>query len=295
MTKVKKILESVPQTVNENAGRIFTIKTFKSVILKNLIEVVKPYLKECNIRITPDYFKISTMDIAKKSITFIKLDAPNFESYYCKSSKTIGIEVITLYKAIKSATKRDTITLYINEDEPDKLCIELVDPVQGKYKKYKMQLLDLENERIVDIQDIEFDYTINLPSIEFQKIIKDIHLLEGKIVEIKSIDKELIFSCNDGIAEFKTSLTEPNDNLTKEQRFLLQENGEDLKSVCFEKVSDVIVQGRFKMTYLMYFIKASHISESMSILLANDKPLVLKYNVSDMGRLDLLLMPETNL
>lgn len=287
-------LVEVDNKVNENAGRLFTIKTFKSVIIKNLIEVIKPYLKECNIRITPDYLKISTMDDAKKIITHIKLDAPNFESYYCKKNKTIGIEIITLYKAIKSATKRDTITLYIEENDPNKLCIDLVDPVQGKFKKYKIQLLSLDNDKVVDIQEMTFDYTINMPSIEFQKIIKDIHLLEGKIVDIKSIGKQIIFSCNDGIADFKTSLSEIDNNLTKEQKTLLQQNGEDIKSVNFESNSNIIVQGRFKMIYLMYFIKASHISDSMTILLANDYPLVLKYSVADLGSLSLLLMPEKN-
>lgn len=289
---VAKVNNKVVKEIDENAGRLFTIKTFKSVIIKNLIEVVKPYLKECNIRITPEYLKISTMDDAKKIITYIKLDAPNFESYYCKKNKTIGIEIITLYKAIKSATKRDTITLYIEESDPNKLCVDLVDPVQGKFKKYKIQLLALDNDKIIDIQDMTFDYTINMPSIEFQKIIKDIHLLEGKIVDIKSIGRQIVFSCTDGIAEFKTSLSEIDDNLTKEQKALLQQNGEDIKTVKFEKNSNNIVQGRFKMVYLMYFIKASHISDSMTILLANDKPLVLKYNVADLGDLNLLLMPE---
>jgi hypothetical protein len=48
------------------------------------------------------------------------------------------------------------------------------------------------DDKICKVEDIEFEYIINIPSIQFQQIIKDIHLLDGKIVEIKSVDQQLI-------------------------------------------------------------------------------------------------------
>jgi hypothetical protein len=137
---------------------------------------------------------------------------------------------------------------------------------------------------------MEFDYIINMPSVQFQQIIKDIHLLDGKIVEIKSVGKQLIFSCNDGIADFRTAISEIDDTMNKDQKALLQQNGEDVRSVKFSKSSDNIVQGKFKLSYLMNFIKASHLCESMNLLLTNDQPLVLEYFVADLGVLRLLLM-----
>lgn len=277
--------DKVSKLLPENAGRIFTIKTIKSVIIKTLIEVMKPYIKECSIRITEDYIKISTMDIAKKTITYAKLDGPKFESYYCKQPKTIGIEIATFYKAIKSASRNDTITLYIDENDPNKLGIKLDDPFNGESKGLKIPLLTLHDDKIIDIKDLEFECILNMKTVQFQKIIKDIQLLEGKVVEIKSIGKQLIFSCDDGIAEFRTSITE----LDVAQKTLLQTSG-DSKSVKFKKHSNKIVQGKFKMVHLMHFIKASHLCESMNILLANDNPLVLEYYVADLGILRLLAL-----
>ncbi len=277
----------VSKVNQENIGRIFTIKTIKSVIIKTLIEVMKPYIKECSIRITQDYIKISTTDIAKKTITYTKLDASKFVRYFCKQPKTIGIDISTLYKAIKSASKNDTLTLYIDENDPDKLGINLDDPFNGKSKGYKIPLLTLQSDSIIDIKDLEFECILNMKTVQFQQIIKDIQLLEGKIVEIKNIGKQLIFSCKDGIAEFRTSITE----LGQEQKTILQTSGENSKSVKFEKYSDKIVQGQFKMVHLMHFIKASRLCESMNILLANDNPLVLEYYVADLGILRLLALP----
>jgi len=262
--------------------RIFEIKTLKSIIIKSVFETIKPYIKETNIMINKDGIKISTLDNSKVSLTYIKLDAKKFESYYCEKPVIIGIDTIILFKTIKSANRRETITFYMNKDDEDKLGIELADPFMGKVKDYKIPLLALE-DKVINMSDMAFDYVINMPSVQFQQIIKDIHLLEGKIVEMKSVGKQLIFSCEDGLAEFKTAISEIDDNLNKDQKEILQQNGEDIRSVKFEKSNDKIVQGRFKLSYLMNFIKASHLCENMNILLSNDKPLILEYFVADLG------------
>jgi proliferating cell nuclear antigen len=269
--------------------RIFEIKTLKSVIIKNLFEVIKPYIKETNILINKDCIKISTLDVSKVSLTYVKLDANKFESYKCDKPVILGIDTNTFFKTIKSANRRETITLYMNKDEEDKLGIELADPFMGKVKDYKIPLLSLD-DKVINVSDIMFDYVINMPSIQFQQIIKDIQLLEGKVVEIKSIGKQLIFSCEDGLAEFKTAISEIDDKLNKDQKTLLQQNGEDIRSIKFEKTNDKIVQGKFKLSHLMNFIKASHLCENMNILLTNDKPLILEYFVADLGILRFLLV-----
>lgn len=274
--------------------RIFEIKTLKAVIIKNLFETLKPYIKETNILINKEGIKISTLDVSKVSVTYIKLDAKKFESYHCEKPVVIGIDTTMFFKSIKSANRRETITFYMNKGEEDKLGIELSDPFLGKVKDYKIPLLSLD-EKIVTLTDMSFDYVINMPSVQFQNIIKDIQLLEGKVVEIKSLGKQLVFRCDDGIAEFKTAISEIDDNLNKDQKALLQQNGEDIRSVKFEKTNDKIVQGKFKLSFLMNFIKASHLCENMNILLTNDKPLVLEYFVADLGVLRFLMMSQVDL
>lgn len=275
--------------MNEQNGKLFVIKTLKAVIIKQLLEVIKPYVKETNILITPEYMKISTKDFGNNSITYVKLYAEKFESYYCKEPIIIGIDTVMLFKAIKSTNRRETITLSMSENNTGKLKVELTDLFQGKNKGIELPLLELE-EKMIDLKAMEFDYIISMPSTQFQQIIKDISLLDGKIVEIKSIDKQLIFTCTDGIADYKSSISEIDDTINKDQKDLLKQNGEDIKSVKFTKNSTNIVQGRFKLSFLMNFIKASHLCDSMNLLLTNDKPLVLEYFVADLGILRLLLM-----
>jgi proliferating cell nuclear antigen len=272
-----------------NNERIFEIKTLKAIILKSIFEIIKPFIKETNILISQDGIKISTMDTAKVSLTYIKLHAKKFESYYCEKPVIIGIDTTTFFKCIKSVNRRDTITLYMNKDEEEKLGIELSDPFMGKMKDYKIPLLALD-DKVMNISDIEYEYVINMPSSQFQQIIKDIHLLEGKVIEIKSISKQLIFGCTDGLAEFNTSISEIDDNLNKDQKALLVQNGEEVRSIKFQKTNDKIVQGKFKLDKLMNFIKASHLCDNMNIYVTNDKPLILEYPAADLGTMRFLLI-----
>lgn len=269
----------------EHDGKLFVIKTLKAVMLKTIFEVIKPYIKETNIMFTPTYIKIAAVDISENSITYVKLDADKFESYYCKDSITIGIDTSVFFKTIKSTTRRDTITLEMDENNTNKLSITLNDLFQGKTKVYNLSLLALD-KKMAKIPDMTFDSQINMPSSQFQQIIKDINLVDGKIVEIKSLEKQLIFSCTDGMADFKTIINEIDDN----NKSLLKQNGEDTKSVTFTKHSSKIVQGKFKMSYLMNFIKASHLCDDMQILLTNDHPLVLQYSIPNLGVFRLLLV-----
>ncbi|NDC95013.1 proliferating cell nuclear antigen (pcna) [bacterium] len=273
--------------------RIFEIKTLKSMILKSLFETIKPYIKETNIVINKDGIKVSTMDPSKVSLTYIKLDAKKFESYYCEKPVIVGIDTNVLFKTIKSANRRETITFYMNRNDEDNLGIELADPFMGKVKDYKIPMLALD-EKVISIPEMSFDYVINIPSTHFQQIIKDIQLLEGKIVEIKSLSKQLIFRCEDGLASFKTAISEIDDNLNRDQKALLEQNGEVIRSVKFEKSLDKIVQGRYKLSHLMNFIKASHLCDNMNILLKNDKPLILEYFVADLGIMRFLLCGVTD-
>lgn len=268
--------------------KLFEIKTIKSIIIKNLFETIKPYIKETNMIISNEGIKIMALDTSKISLTHIKLDAENFEVFNCKKPMIIGIDTVVFFKTIKSANRRETFTLYMNANDEDKLVIELSDPYIGEIRSFKIPILDLNDDKI-NISPLIYDYKINIPSTQFQQIIKNIHLLEGKIVEIKSIGKQLIFKCVDGVAEITTAISEIDQDLNKKQKALLQQNGEDIRSVKFEKTNNNIVQGTFKMTHLMYFIKASHLCENMNIRLSNDKPLHLEYFIASLGTLSFLL------
>lgn len=270
------------------SDRIFTIKSIKAVIIKNLIEVIKPYIDDTNILISPEGIKISTLDnISKNSITYIKLQPEKFEIFECKKTVVIGVNIGLLYTTIKSVNRREAITLFVENSEPDILVLELSDPHMGKTKVYRIPLLNIP-DKIVSVVPIEFESVITIPSSQFQQIMKDIQLVEGKTVDIMSIGKQLIFNSSDGSVGFKTIISEiyTEDDLG-------DKIGDDFQSIKFSKNTKNIIQCQFKLSYLLYFIKASHLCDNMTIYLTNDKPIVLEYSVSDIGIIRIMLMQTT--
>ena len=69
--------------------------------------------------------KIMAMDSAHTVLVYLKLDADKFESFFCKEKYVVGISMINFFKLIKTMTNNDTLTLYIDEDDSDKLGIKI--------------------------------------------------------------------------------------------------------------------------------------------------------------------------
>lgn len=281
----------------EGPRRIVEIKSIKGVILKKLFEVVKQFVKDTTLVFTSEGIKTSFVDSSENSLTFLNLYADKFEVYKCEKEVRIGINVSTFFKTFKSVSRRDIITMYINEGEEENFYIEFHDPYIAKSKTFKMEALILKNEDI-DMQPISFDCVISISTLQFQQIIKDVKLIEGCVVDIKSVSKMLIITSSDGIVEFTTSISEIADEQEVVDDTINEDSSESETAVsCKTGIkfnntdNDKIIQGKFKMSYLSYFIKASHLCDNMNILLSNDEPMILEYFVADLGSLRFVLVP----
>jgi proliferating cell nuclear antigen PCNA len=261
---------------NINNGKLFYITSVKSIVIKHLLETIKPFIKETNFLFTPQGIRFCTKDKSDSFITQVELNAESFEYYYCKDSHVIGLDTVLFFKAIKSTAKDDTITFYVNENDELHLHIELRNSIQGKTKTQSLPLINLNN-RIPRIQEMEYDYTCSLSTTEFQTIVKDFHLIDARDIEVSFIQKQLSLKSLDGASELL---------------FLLEEKNDAKSIVKFEKHASHIVQGIFNNSHLLNFIKASHLCYKMKIMMKNDIPLILEYYIADLGTLQFSLFPK---
>ena len=134
---------------------------------------------------------------------------------------------------------------------------------------YKLNLLDLDNEHI-SIDPTEFNSVITLPSTDFQKICRDMHNV-SEFVEIKNIGNQLIFSCKGDFCCQET---------------ILSDNAGSMQA----KTSE-IVQGVFKLKYLVLFTKCTNLCNTIELYLKNDYPLIIKYSVASLGEIKLAIAP----
>jgi len=258
-------------------GNVLTIKTVQIAPFRTLMTALKDILLETNITFEPDGMRIINMDKSHTILVHLFLAAQNFEFYECKKDKIIiGVNMFHLFKLINTIENDETLTIYIeNSDYLDGIVSYLsLKYENGEIKQCKTQKLRLIEPEPEELQypDVTFSSIINLPSTDFQKIIRDLSCISEKL-EIKSVGNELIFKCSGQFASAEIHRAESDGSMS----FTLKQD------------SSKIIQGEFSLKNLGYFIKCTNLCQQIEVYLENDLPLVVKYNVASLGEIKMCL------
>lgn len=262
---------------------ILTIQTVQIAPFRTLMTALKDILLETNITFAKDGIKIINMDKSHTILAHLSLGSQNFEMYECKMDKIIiGVNMFHLFKLINTIDNDDTLTIYIEEADYTDGIVQFLGLKfeNGDIKQQKIQklrLIEPDNEEL-DVPDVKFSSVLNLPSADFQKIIRDLSCISDKI-EIKSVatgdGAELIFRCTGGFATAEIRRAESDGSMEFIQK---------------QDVSKII-QGEFSLKNLSYFIKCTNLCSQIEMYLENNLPLVVKYNVASLGEIKLCLAP----
>jgi proliferating cell nuclear antigen len=260
---------------------ILTIQTVQIAPFRTLMTALKDILLETNIIFTKEGIKIINMDKSHTILAHLSLEAVNFEVYDCKMDKIIiGVNMFHLFKLINTIDNNDTLTIYIEENDYTDGIVQFLGLKfeNGEIKQHKIQklrLIEPDTEEL-NIPDVKFSSVINLPSSDFQKIIRDLSCISDKI-EIKSVGTkngvELIFKCVGTFATAEIRRSEADGSM----EFIHKQEGSK------------IIQGEFSLKNLSYFIKCTNLCNQIEMYLDNDMPLVVKYNVASLGIIKLAL------
>lgn len=265
------------------SNTILYIQTVQISPFRTLMTALKDILLETNITFTPDGIKIINMDKSHTILAHLQLDAKQFETFECKMDKiTIGVNMLHLFKLINTIDSNDTLTIYIED-------VDYMDGVvqylglkfeNGDIKQQKIQklrLIEPDHEEL-EVPNVTFSSILNLPSTDFQKIIRDLSSISDKI-EIRSVigkdGVELIFKCRGGFAEAEVRRAETDGNM----------------QYIHKQDTNKIIQGEFSLRNLGYFIKCTNLCNQIEMYLDNNLPLVVKYNVASLGVIKLCLSP----
>ena len=261
----------------ESLNNVLTIKTVQIAPFRTLMTALKDILLETNITFDKTGIRIINMDKSHTILAHLFLNAENFECYECKKDKIIiGVNMFHLFKLINTIDNDDTLTIYIeNADYVDGIVSHLALKFEnGDIKQCKTQKLRLIEPEMEELQypNVKFSSIINLPSSDFQKIIRDLSCISDKL-EIKSVGNELIFKCSGQFASAEIHRAESDGNMG----FILKQD------------SSKIIQGEFSLKNLGYFIKCTNLCSQIEVYLENDLPLVVKYDVASLGSIKLCL------
>ena len=262
---------------------ILVIQTVQIAPFRTLMTALKDILLETNISFTPEGIKIINMDKSHTILAHLCLYANNFEHYECNQPKiVIGVNMFHLFKLINTIDNDDTLTIYIEENDYKDGVVQFLGLKfeNGDIKQQKIQklrLIEPETDEL-EVPDVTFSSILNLPSTDFQKIIRDLSCISDKI-EIKSIatseGAELIFKCGGGFAQAEVRRAESDGSM---EYLIKQDNSK-------------IIQGEFSLKNLGYFIKCTNLCSQIEMYLENDLPLIVKYSVASLGEIKLGLAP----
>ena len=276
--------------MSSNSKYVLEMKTVQIAPVRTLMTALKDILLETNIifnqeytdssgKVIPAGIRVINMDKSHTILAHLFLDALKFEHFYCKYPKiVIGVNMLHLFKLINTIDNDDTLTIYIEEKDYSDGIVEYLGLKfeNGDIKQSKIQKLKLiePDEEELDMPSVKFSSIINLPSTDFQKIIRDLSNISERL-EIKSVGNELVFSCTGPFASCKISRSE-SDGITE----------------FVKKCDDTsVIQGEFSLKNLSYFIKCTNLCNNIEMYLENDLPLVVKYNVASLGEVKLCVAP----
>ena len=260
-------------------NNVLVIKTVQIAPFRTLMTALKDILLETNITFQKDGIRIINMDKSHTILAHLHLNAENFEKYECKKDKIIvGVNMFHLFKLINSIDNDDTLTIYIEDcDYSDGVVSHLGLKFENgdikQCKTQKLKLIEPDHEEL-QVPDVTFSSIINIPSSDFQKIIRDLSPLSDKL-EIRSVSNELIFKCQGSFASAEVRRAESDGSM----EFQLKPD------------ESKIIQGEFSLKNLGYFIKCTNLCQQIAMYLENNLPLVVKYHVASLGEIKLCLAP----
>lgn len=263
--------------------RILEIKTVQIAPIRTLMIALKDILLESNIVFTPEGVKIINMDKSHTVLAHLNLVAERFEEYRCDQNRiVVGVNMLHLFKLINTIDNNDTLTIYIDKEDYREGIVQFLGLTfeNGdikQQKNQKLRLIEPDTDEL-ELPHVQFSSVLNLPSADFQKIIRDLSVISD-IIEISSVatssGAELIFKCVGSFAEAEVRRAEV----------------EGAMSYTSRQDENSIIQGRFSLRNLNYFIKCTNLCTTIEMYLENNLPLVVMYHVASLGTIKLCLAP----
>jgi len=254
---------------------VFEARLIQGNILKKILEALKELLNEATWDCSETGIQLQAMDNSHVSLVFVDLKADGFDKYKCTRQISMGLSLTSMSKILRCAANDDSITIKA-EDEPDKVTFMFENPKQEKVSDYEMKLMNLDNEQL-GIPETDYQAVIKLPSAEFQRIVRD----------LGQFGDSVIISCTEKSVKFSSAGDIGTGNIK-----LLPTSNQDKKEEAVVIAVEEPVTLTFAVRYLNMFTKAATLASQVSLSMSPDVPLVVEYNIGELGCMRYYLAPK---
>jgi len=255
---------------------MFEARLVQAKLLKNILDAIKELVTDANFDCNTNGISLQAMDTAHVSLVSLLLRSDGFETYRADRNLALGINLGSMSKILKCASNDDSVTLKA-DDDANAITFMFESPKQTKISDFELKLMEIESD-VLGIPDTEYKTIIRMPSAEFQRICRDLTIL-GDTVVIAATKEGVKFSVNGHLGNGNISLRTSGD---------VDENEKDSISIEVQEP----VQLTFALQYLNFFTKATALSDTVSLSMSKEVPLVVEYRIEDTGYLRYYLAPK---
>jgi hypothetical protein len=259
------------ETLNTNP--FFRCKTDNAFRVKIMTEIVSNVLKTSFWEIGPLGIKLSMFDDSRKTMITIELKAENFQyySYSGNDSIHIGINSSHFHKMLKSIKKKDNIELQIDEHTSNELQITAIPLAQNRKTTSHIKIQTVQNLEVVN--PCGYGSSIIIPSVDFQKMIKDLHAINSDKISIHTQNGMINFSSDaDGIMKRTVSFGE------------------------YDERNKTVTSDIFSTEQIQRISKISALYENIHIFPSTKTlPIQFKTNVGSIGELCIFIKSDENI
>ncbi|CAN6908589.1 unnamed protein product [Brassica oleracea var. botrytis] len=256
------------------------LRLVQGSLLKKVLESIKDLVNDANFDCSTTGFSLQAMDSSHVALVSLLLRSEGFEHYRCDRNLSMGMNLGNMSKMLKCAGNDDIITIKA-DDGGDTVTFMFESPKQDKIADFEMKLMDIDSEHL-GIPDAEYHSIVRMPSNEFSRICKDLSTIGDTVVI--SVTKEGV--------KFSTAGDIGTANIVLRQNTTVDK-------VCLIYPEDAIViemnepvSLSFALRYMNSFTKATPLSDTVTISLSSELPVVVEYKVAEMGYIRYYLAPK---
>jgi len=255
---------------------MFEARLLQAGLLKKILEAIKDLVNDANFECSATGIALQAMDSSHVSLVSMLLRSDGFEHFRCDRNLSLGINLGAMAKILKCASNDDIVTIKA-DDNGQNVTFMFESQKQDKISDFELKLLDIDSEQL-GIPDTEYKAVVKMSAGEFQRICRDLTIL-GDTVIVSATKEGVKFSVSGDLG---------NGNITCRPTGDVDSKEGEATSIDLQEP----VQLTFALRYLNFFTKATGLSNSVSLSLSKDVPLVVEYRIEDLGYIKYFLAPK---
>jgi len=246
-------------------------------VLTKIISAISELVTDANFDCREDGMSLQAMDSSHVSLVSMLLRAEGFEEWTCQQNCQLGIQLQHLMKLLRCMHTKDSVELNYKENN-EELDFIFKSPNEERVSHFSLKLMEIDQEHL-GIPDTEYQTSVQMPSSEFMRICRDLASF-GDTITIKVTKEEISFSVMGGeIGDGTMSLRSSTATDEEEPEATFINSKEDISQA-------------FALRYLQNFTKATPLSNTVTLRMNPEVPLLVDYKIDDLGYLRYYLAPK---